>query len=523
MSRTSVCAAQRLATAALLALALGLALSGCIPQQTLPQGAEKPVVLVLGAPSATLIPYSSNLATRQLGGLIFQSLVDIDASGTPMPDLALKVPTVENGGVAADGRTVDFELDPAAKWHDGKPVTAGDVTFTFGLFKSGGLVTADPATLRRIRSVTALDDRRVRVTLSEADWPGVLRFMPFVLPQHLLEKSKDLVSDPFWDRPVGSGPYKVTSVARRRAVTLERVAADGGLDKITAVFHDTPAEELDTWDAAGRAIWPGASVGPVGSEKLSTAPSSVYRYWIFNVRPDHPTSSLAVRQLIASVVATAVPAGGGPWGASKPKLPAATSSVAALEAKGWGLGKDGILQKRGQRMSVVYAYNIDDEADGYALDSAIRALRGRGILDRRESTFAYGDYFDPGAILPSGAWDAARVVLPEGVPLGSAWPFDPADDPWVTDPGGLNLSGVDDAQLNKLAVELRRPQSPEQAVSIRRRIGERLAELCLVVPDRRTESRVLSRGLDGVSAAASEEDFMNLWASWRPSNAAEAR
>ena len=80
----------------------------------------------------TLNPLLSDfLATAEVSSLIFSGLVATNDKGEWFPDLALAVPTIENGGVSADGRTVSYKLRQGVNWHDGRQLTAEDVIFTW--------------------------------------------------------------------------------------------------------------------------------------------------------------------------------------------------------------------------------------------------------------------------------------------------------------------------------------------------------------------------------------------------------
>src|SRR3954453_10986117 len=64
---------------------------------------------------------------------VFSLLWYIDPEGNFVPDLAREVPTIENGGLSADGLTWKIRLRNDVKWHDGTPFTAEDVKFSLDL------------------------------------------------------------------------------------------------------------------------------------------------------------------------------------------------------------------------------------------------------------------------------------------------------------------------------------------------------------------------------------------------------
>ena len=68
------------------------------------------ITIVLGASSYTLNPYSSALANRRIGHLLFSGLTRIGYDLEPEPDLLAELPTKANGGISADGRTVVYKL-----------------------------------------------------------------------------------------------------------------------------------------------------------------------------------------------------------------------------------------------------------------------------------------------------------------------------------------------------------------------------------------------------------------------------
>ena len=80
----------------------------------------------------TLDPVISNMFFESdVYQLEFDGLIRYDERGHAIPDLAREVPTLANGGISRDGRTLTYHLMPNARWHDGVPVTADDVIFTW--------------------------------------------------------------------------------------------------------------------------------------------------------------------------------------------------------------------------------------------------------------------------------------------------------------------------------------------------------------------------------------------------------
>ena len=60
----------------------------------------------------------------------FDALWNVNGKGEFVPDLAVKVPSVANGGISKDLTVWKIELKKGVKWHDGQPFTAKDVEFT---------------------------------------------------------------------------------------------------------------------------------------------------------------------------------------------------------------------------------------------------------------------------------------------------------------------------------------------------------------------------------------------------------
>src|SRR5437762_5350979 len=90
---------------------------------------------------ATLLNPHFAVGTKDQDGsrIFYEPLASWDPDGNLAPVLAAEVPTLQNGAVAKDGKSVTWHLKKGVAWHDGKPFTADDCVFTWEY-------VADPAT-----------------------------------------------------------------------------------------------------------------------------------------------------------------------------------------------------------------------------------------------------------------------------------------------------------------------------------------------------------------------------------------
>jgi peptide/nickel transport system substrate-binding protein len=143
--------------------------------------------------------------------LLFDGLIRYDDRGRPIPDLATVVPTQQNGGISRDGTTITYHLAPNARWHDGVPLTADDVVFTYRVLMNPANNVVTRVGYDQIARIEAPDPHTVRVTLKQPYAPAIYLFRDFnpgaILPKHVLDRYADVNRVPFNAAPVGSGPY----------------------------------------------------------------------------------------------------------------------------------------------------------------------------------------------------------------------------------------------------------------------------------------------------------------------------
>ncbi len=132
--------------------------------------------------------------------------------------------------LADDRSWIEFELRPQARWHDGVPVTADDVVFTFEVLKEKGS-PREKTLLLAIIGAEKLGPRRVRIHMSDR----AARRLPLqisseiqILPHHYWATRE--FDQTTLEPPLGSGPYRVAELNAGRNITYERVPDYWGRD-----------------------------------------------------------------------------------------------------------------------------------------------------------------------------------------------------------------------------------------------------------------------------------------------------
>ena len=140
---------------------------------------------------------------------VFDPLFGVDQEGKFYPVLAAEVPSVENGGISADGLTWKVKLRDGVKWHDGKPFTAEDVKFTLELLVDPNFRSWRRAGHDLVRDLTAASPTELtwRMEKAYAPYPAILA-STFIVPRHAFEGVADRNTAPFNNAPISTGPFK---------------------------------------------------------------------------------------------------------------------------------------------------------------------------------------------------------------------------------------------------------------------------------------------------------------------------
>ncbi|MBA1275063.1 extracellular solute-binding protein [Stutzerimonas azotifigens] len=173
----------------------------------------------------SLNPFISKGVSADEIGLIYDTLTT-NSLDEPFTVYGLLAEKIER---APDNSWVRFHLRPEARFHDGEPVTAEDVVFTFETLISQG-APMYRAYYADVAKVTAESNRRVRFDFKHAgnrELPMILGQLP-VLPKHWWAE-RDFTSSGM-EPPLGSGPYRIERVQAGRSVRYQRVEDYWGKD-----------------------------------------------------------------------------------------------------------------------------------------------------------------------------------------------------------------------------------------------------------------------------------------------------
>ncbi|MDJ0737388.1 MAG: peptide ABC transporter substrate-binding protein [Nostocaceae cyanobacterium] len=194
--------------------------------------------------------------------ITYEPLASYDKDGKLIPFLAAEIPTVENGGIAKDGKSVTWKLKQGVKWSDGKSFTAADVVFTYEFFSNPA--TASTTNAELLKSVEAIDEYTVKINFKGVNPAWSEAFVGengMVLPRHVFEKYNGTKAReaPANLIPVGTGPYKVVEFKPGDIVVyepnpffreadklfFERIELKGGGDATSAARAVLQTQDVD--------------------------------------------------------------------------------------------------------------------------------------------------------------------------------------------------------------------------------------------------------------------------------------
>jgi len=358
--------------------------------------------------STLLNPHFAVGTTNQDSSRVFyEPLAGWTTEGTLHPILAAEIPSIDNGGLARDGRSVTWKLKRGVKWHDGQDFTADDVVFNWEFSRNPAVAATTSGSYTDVE-VRKIDDHTVRVEFRQPTpfWADAL-VSSGMIPKHIFgafngANSRDAPGNL---RPVGTGPYRITSFApgdnlRGEAFAnyhlpgrpfFDTLEIKGGGDAVSAARAVLQTGDFDyAWNLQvedeillrfeqanrGRVnIVEGSNIEFI--QLNTTDPNQEIDGERSSMRTQHPAfRDPAVRQAMALLVDRAsisrfIYGRGGPATPNFLSNPPAFRSPnmrtefnvqranEILDAAGWARGQGGIRQKDGVRLRFVYQTSVN--------------------------------------------------------------------------------------------------------------------------------------------------------------------
>jgi peptide/nickel transport system substrate-binding protein len=319
---------------------------------------------------------------------------EFDEKNEAYPKLVTELPSLENGGVSADGKTITMKLRDDIKWSDGKPVTSDDFVFTYEMAVSTSNSVTSAYPYDKIDSVEAPDPQTVVINFTDPFAPWLATLWHGILPAHILKpiyEAEGTIDNAEWLRAptVGLGPYSFVEWESGSFARFVRNKAYWGekpkIDEIFIQFVPDDASQTKALQAGDADLGTFIAYSDVPALKdagltIATEPSG-YSEWLFflvNEELGHPALlDVNVRNAIAmsidrKAITTdlllgltgvpesfwdAMPYYNDPPLAAYPFDPEAAKKL--LDEAGWVDGNgDGVREKDGVDLVISYGSNI---------------------------------------------------------------------------------------------------------------------------------------------------------------------
>ena len=399
---------------------------------------------------ATLLNPHFAVGTKDQDGsrIFYEPLASWDPDGTLTPTLAAEIPSVQNGGVSKDGKSVTWRLKKGVAWHDGKPFTADDCLFTWEFAADPATASVSIGTYKDVK-VEKVDSHTIRVVFQK---PTPFWADPFcgvrgmVIPKHLFEAFKGAKSReaPNNLKPVGTGPYRFVDFKPGDVVRgelnpnyhmpnrpfFDTIEMKGGGDAVSAARAVIQTGEFDyAWNmqvedeilkrleqgGKGRAdIVTGGNIEHI--QLNNTDPWKDVDGERSSVKTKHPfLTDPAVRQAFSLLVDRAsvqeqIYGRTGVAAANFLNAPERFNSKnnrfefnvdkanQILEAAGWKKGGDGIRAKDGVKLKVVYQSSIN--APRQKTQAIVKQAAAKAGIDAEIKAVTASVYFSSDAANP---------------------------------------------------------------------------------------------------------------------------
>lgn len=497
------------------------------PTAATPEAGGSLIIAIPDEPDTLNFSLTDQRAARWVISSLDARLVRVRGDGSLEPQLLQEVPTLDNGGISADGRTYTLRFREGLRWSDDEPLDARDFRFTWQTLTDPDYPAIDRSGWDEIEAVEISPDyltatvrlRRpsaafVELVLAGASASGG----GFLLPAHALESMSpaEIPESEFGrEQYIGSGPFRLERWTEGEQLVVERneafVGPEPRLDRIIFRFVPDPRQaiaflttgEVDLAVDLPDTALPDLAQAPNATRLLTPRAGAVASY-AFNLndpahldRPHPLFADPAVRLAIAlgfdrarvvtdllfgQTTVGITPLDHTPW--QDPSLTAYSfdpiQAARILDAAGWTVQADGIRARDGVRLSFTHTTTLGEDPDAVLRQQIQEAF----VEDMRAIGIEVHPHNYPLVQIEGsrGVWATRRFDMVDLVDQRRSGPeklvrcFSSSSIPTPTDPSGCNVMGYVNPEVDELleaqAQELDRTQRQRQIDRIQRQIHE---------------------------------------------------
>ncbi|MCG3140159.1 MAG: Oligopeptide-binding protein AppA [Anaerolineae bacterium] len=440
--------------------------------------------------------YTNQWFTANLFDLFLaNALITFNDKNEPLPWIAQEIPSIENGGISADGKVITFKLRDDVKWSDGVPLTADDYVFTWQMVMSDkNTVTSRDPFDSVVDKVEATDPHTLVVTFKEPYAPWMTTIFSRVnssvaLPKHILEPvfQKDgTLDNAEWNRAptVGVGPFLFKEWETGSHLTFQ-ANPDFWMGKPKAdqiFFRIVPDDAAQLAAIKAGDVDIGVFISPsdvpelekLGTVDIAKVQSGYKESWYFNMSADeatkgHPALQDAnVRRAIVMAVDRDKIDQELLYGLTKPALTFWDGMAQAdpniepikydpegakklLDDAGWKVGADGIREKDGEKLKLRYLTTTREVRKNTQaiVQQAWKAVGIDADLVTHPSDVFFNSFGDKGPVA-TGQYDVAQWSNSPKFPDPDTVDWLCSEIPSEANPPGNNWEFICDKDLDAL-------------------------------------------------------------------------
>lgn len=414
----------------------------------------------------------------EINSLLFSGLTAHDKDNNVVPAIA------ESWEFDKATNTYTFHLRDDVKWHDGEKCTAEDVKFTLESIMNPANQSEIASNYEDITKIEVIDPLTVKITLARPN-VAMLDYLTIgLIPKHLLE-GKDLATDEWNFKPVGTGPFKFESWDKGQSINMVAFAdfynGKPGLDKIIfKIVEDTKARalQLKSGELDFAQITP-HDLAQFENDKnfqVYIMKTADYRGILYNFNNPLFKNNRELPNILSyavdrQAILDTVLLGHGEIAYSPiqrgmyndPDMPKFAYDPAKAEAElqkaGWKKGADGIYTKNGTKLSFVINCKEGDQVRVDMANICAQQFKKIGVDMRVE-------------VKPQIDWDNQEAFL-----IGWGSPFDPDDHTYKvfgTDKGS-NYSAYSNSKVDELLQKARETEVKEERMKYYKAFQEEIA------------------------------------------------